>query len=173
MKSDVARFTILFQSCLATNHYRLLQVTRILTSDWMKLHGSHAPRGSLYVNSCCKASLPLVGKTVNMYRFCFEMWNCSLLLEKPLATCNNLICCGTGVNVGGKKRKIAFQLVLQKCCKTCCSFLWLRLYLTTREFILQHNYRPPPHARTIRELYFLPPHTRLCKNTCKGGFNAV
>ena len=139
----------------------------------MKLHGSHAPRGSLYVNSCCKASLPLVGKTVNMYRFCCEMWNCSLLLEKPLATCNNLICCGTGVNVGGKKRKIAFQLVLQKCCKTCCSFLWLRLYLTTREFILQHNYRPPPHARTIRELYFLPPHTRLCKNTCKGGFNAV
>ena len=133
----------------------------------MKLHGSHAPRGSLYVNSCCKASLPLVGKTVNMYRFCFEMWNCSLLLEKPLATCNNLICCGTGVNVGGKKRKIAFQLVLQKCCKTCCSFLWLGLYLTTREFIFQHNYRPPsPPPPTLSKNYsgivFPPsPHTPM------------
>ena len=31
----------------------------------------------------------------------------------------------------------------------------------------------PPYARTIRELYFLPPHTRPCKNTCMGGLNAV
>ena len=38
------------------------------------------------------------------------MWNYSLLLEQPLATCNNLICCVTGVNVGGKTRISAEML---------------------------------------------------------------
>ena len=31
---------------------------------------------------------------------------------------NNLICCKTGLNVVGKTRNIAIQLVLQQCCKT-------------------------------------------------------
>ena len=31
---------------------------------------------------------------------------------------NNLICCLTGLNVGGKTRNIAFPLVLQQCCET-------------------------------------------------------
>ena len=52
----------------ALQQIRLLQVVWILTSDWMKLHGSHAILGS-YV-SCCKTSLPWVGKTSNMGRFC-------------------------------------------------------------------------------------------------------
>ena len=28
----------------------------------------------------------------------------------------------TGLNVGGKKRNIAIQLVLQQCCRTSCTF---------------------------------------------------
>ena len=40
----------------------------ILTSDWIKLRGSHAIHGS-YI-TCCKTSLPWAGKTCNMYRFC-------------------------------------------------------------------------------------------------------
>ena len=39
------------------------------------------------------------------------------------ATCNNLICSKTGLNEGGKTHNIAFQLILQQCCKTSCTFL--------------------------------------------------
>ena len=38
-------------------------------------------------------------------------------------TCRKLICCKTGVNVGGKTCNIAFQLVLQQCFETSCTFL--------------------------------------------------
>ena len=38
----------------------------ILTSDWIKLRGSHTIRGSCF--TCCKTSLPWVGKTRNMWR---------------------------------------------------------------------------------------------------------
>ena len=34
-----------------------------------------------------------------------------------------LTCCKTGLNVDGKTRNIAIQLVLQQCCKTSCMFL--------------------------------------------------
>ena len=34
----------------------------------------------------------------------------------------NPICCKIGLNVVGKKRNITFQLVLQQCCKTSCTF---------------------------------------------------
>ena len=44
------------------------QVSLILTSDWVKLRGSHVLHRS-YV-SCCKTSLPWVSKTRNMYRIC-------------------------------------------------------------------------------------------------------
>jgi len=47
---------------------KLLQVAWILTSDWIKLRGSHAIRG-IYV-TCCNTSLPWASKTRNMYRFC-------------------------------------------------------------------------------------------------------
>ena len=39
------------------------------------------------------------------------------------ATCSNLICCNEGLNVCGKTRIIAIQLILQQCCKTSCTFL--------------------------------------------------
>ena len=39
------------------------------------------------------------------------------------ATCNNVICYQTGLNMDGKTCNIAFQHVLQQCCKTSCMFL--------------------------------------------------
>ena len=39
------------------------------------------------------------------------------------AICNNLICCKKGLNVDGKMGNIAFQVVLQQCCKTRYIFL--------------------------------------------------
>ena len=60
----------------------LLQVAWRLTSDWMKLLGSHAIHGS-YV-TCCETSLSWTGKTRNMYRFFCKK-------KKLLSTfCNNL-----------------------------------------------------------------------------------
>ena len=44
-------------------------------------------------------------------------------LQQLFATRNNLICCKTGLNVGGKTRNIVIQLVLQQCCKKSCTFL--------------------------------------------------
>ena len=38
-----------------------------------------------------------------------------------IVTCNKLICCKTGLNVVGKTRNIAIQLVLQKQCKIRCT----------------------------------------------------
>ena len=42
--------------------------------------------------------------------------------QKSVLTQFNLIFCNTGLNVCGKTRNIAFQLVLQQCCKTGCTF---------------------------------------------------
>ena len=44
-------------------------------------------------------------------------------LQQLLVTCNNLLCCNTGLNVGGKTRNIVIQLVLQESCKTRCTIL--------------------------------------------------
>ena len=52
------------RSNLSCSKSGLLQVTWILTSDWITLRGSHAIHGS-YVTSC-KTSLPWAGKTHNM-----------------------------------------------------------------------------------------------------------
>ena len=35
----------------------------------------------------------------------------------------------TGLNVGGKMRNIAIQLVLQQCCKTSCAFFVARFFV--------------------------------------------
>ena len=39
-------------------------------------------------------------------------------LQQLFENCNKLICCKTGLIVGGKMHNIAIQLVLQQCCKT-------------------------------------------------------
>ena len=111
----------------------------------------------------------LVGKTVNMYRFCCEIWNCSLLLEKPLATCNNLICCETVVNVGGrlKSARSLFNLfcrnVAKHVARFCGSgFIWP----------LESSYSntitapPPPPPHPTQELFgncisSLPTHAHV------------
>ena len=45
------------------------------------------------------------------------------LLQQMLATCNNLICCKTGLNVASKTRDIAIPFVLQQSSKTSCTFV--------------------------------------------------
>ena len=61
----------------------------------------------------------------------------TLYFLQPLSeTCNNLICCKKGLNVGGKKRNAAFQLLSQQCCRTICTFLLPALRLpSVREFL--------------------------------------
>ena len=61
LKGNVARFTTHVRTCL-------LQIARILTSDWINLRGSHVIH-RIYI-IFYKTSLPWVGKTRNMYRFC-------------------------------------------------------------------------------------------------------
>ena len=48
----------------------------------------------------------------------------SLLVAKSSEwICSNLICCKTGLDMGGKTCNKAIQLVLRQCCKTSCTFL--------------------------------------------------
>ena len=42
--------------------------------------------------------------------------------QQLFAICNNLMCCKRGLNDASKTLNIAFQLVLQQCCKTSCTF---------------------------------------------------
>ena len=53
-------------------------------------------------------------------------------LQQIFATCNNLICWKIGLKDASKTSNIAFQLVLQQCCKTSCTVLlpdlpWLNI----------------------------------------------
>ena len=88
-----------------------------LASDWINLRGNHATDGS-YV-TCCKTSLPWVGKTRNKYsRFCCKSRTALYFLQQICATCNKLNCYETGLNVTSKTCNIAIPLVWQQCCKT-------------------------------------------------------
>ena len=53
-------------------------------------------------------------------------------LQQFFATWNNLICRETGLNIGGKTRNIAFQLVLQQVKKLLC-MAWLPRYFIQSE----------------------------------------
>ena len=60
-----------------------------LASDWINLRVNHATRGS-YV-TCCKTSLPWVGKTRDKYsRFCCKSRTALYSLQQIWATCNKL-----------------------------------------------------------------------------------
>ena len=88
LKSDVARCPTHIQICFAIK-IRLLQVAWILTSDWIKLHESHAIHWSW------------AGKTRRGYSgVCCEKYGYLLLSAR---------------NLGGKTRKIPFQLARFKC----------------------------------------------------------
>ena len=100
--------------------YRLMQIDQrgsvqaawILTFDWVKLRGSNAIQ-RIYV-PCCKTSLPWAGKTHNLYRFCCNKKNLSVLSITTFATCNSVICCKAGLKKDGKTLNITIQLVLQQ-----------------------------------------------------------
>ena len=70
-----------------------------LPEYWLITQDSRHIRGSCF--TCCKTSLPWVGKTTFYF------------LQQFFATCDNLICCKTGWNVCGKTRNIFFHLVLR------------------------------------------------------------
>ena len=102
---------------------RLLQVASILTTDWITLRGSHATHG--YYVICCKTSLPWAGKTCtdfvarNRTTLCF--------LQQLFATCINLNCWKTGLNVGGKTRfSTSLAAMLQNKLQVfCCPFCFI------------------------------------------------
>ena len=88
LKSDVARCPTHIQICFALK-IRLLQVAWILTSDWIKLHVSHA----IHWNWAGKTRSGYSGVLLKKYGY--------LLLSAR--------------NLGGKTRKIPFQLARFKC----------------------------------------------------------
>ena len=110
---------------------RLLQAAWILTSDWIKLRGSHAIHGS-YV-TCCKTSLLWVSKTRNMYRFSAKSRTALLFQQQLFATW--FVAKQVWFEFG-KTRNIVIPFVLQQCFETSCTFL---LPVLSRPFL--HVYR--------------------------------
>ena len=118
------------QTCLVT-----YQVAWILTSGWIKIHGTHViHRGCV---TCCKTSLPWAGKTRNMS---------TLLQNKELLStyCQNFSGLETNSFVarqvwflGGNMRNIAFHLTLQQWSKTSSTFL-----LPVSPYLYYGNHNP-------------------------------
>ena len=81
-----------------------------LTSDWIKLRGSHSIHG-IYV-TCCKTNLPWAGK-MRLSTFCNNF-------SQPATT---WFVAREVWFMGGKTRNISFEPVLQQCCKTSCTYL--------------------------------------------------
>ena len=99
---------------------RLWQVAWILTTDWMKLRGimgiTSLAVKQVRVGSVKRATCTdFVAKSRTTFDF----------RQQFCATCDNLICCKKGLNVGGKTRKIVFQLVLlwKQVAPFCCGFI--------------------------------------------------
>ena len=132
-------------SNLSSSKWRLLRVAWILTSDWIKLCGSHAIHRS-YVTSC-KTSLPWAAKTRSMYRFCCKKWTTLYFLQQLFATCNNLICCKTGWMRVVKRAASLFNSfcsnIAKQVARFCCPF-----YRTLKQeaHIHQPTALPVPHA---------------------------
>ena len=93
---NVPRFSTHVPTCFVTN--QIVASCWILTSDWIKLRGSHAIHRS-YV-TCLKTSLSWAGKTRNIH--------IQILLQKVVlldryflqnffTICNKLVCCKTGL----------------------------------------------------------------------------
>lgn len=108
----------------------LSQVARILTSDWIKIRGSHAIHRSYF--SCCKTSLPWASKTRNMYIFSFKKENFSVLYATTFRNCNNLICCKTGLIHG-------WQNALYRYSTTLAALLQNKLHVSVARFLTYLN----------------------------------
>ena len=110
---------------------RLLYAAWILTSDWIKLRGSHA-RNGCYV-TCCKTNLLWVSRTRNMYRFSAKSRTALLFQQQLFAT---WFVARQVWFEGGKTRNIVIPFVLQQCFETSSTFF---LSVLSRPFL--HVYR--------------------------------
>ena len=121
---NVPRFSTHVPTCFVTN--QVVASCWILTSDWIKLRGSHAIHRS-YV-TCLKTSLSWAGKTRNIH--------IQILLQKVVlldryflqnffTICNKLVCCKTGLIRGWRVTSLfnsfCSNLMLQNC--RSCTFL--------------------------------------------------
>ena len=113
-------YTTHIQTCLATN-----QLVAGCTNLLQKVESS-----SFFCDkicTCCVFYQPKANLFCCKWRNSHVMaWLLCNFIQSEIrihATCNNLICYQTGLNMGGKTRNIAFQHVLQQCCKTSCMFL--------------------------------------------------
>ena len=82
-------------------------------------------------------------------------------LQQLFATCNNLICCKTGLNMRGETRNIAFQLILQQCwlfygllpaCH-CIIYLYWRIKFSWNEkfsFLLWYAFSLEPNEKLVK-----------------------
>ena len=86
------------------------------------------------VSSCCskqRVVLLFATKSVQVARFTGPRQTFMARLPRYFiqsevsihATCNNLVCCKTGLKVGGKTCNSVFQNGSRQCCKTSCTFL--------------------------------------------------
>ena len=73
------------------------------------------------------------------------------LNTRPRCLSGNLICCRTGLNVDGKTRNIAFQSVLQQCCKTSCTFFVARFSVA---LVKSRSIPNIPQESTAKEVSF-------------------
>ena len=113
---------------------RLSQVANwVLTSDWIKLRGSHAIQGS-YV-TCSKTSLPWTDRRATCTDFVAKSTTTFYFLQQIFATANNLNCCRTAVSRRPvvKRATSLIQIVLQQCCKTSCTFFCFLFYRTLKD----------------------------------------
>ena len=107
VESNGARFTIRVQTCLATNRVvegceKLLEKVDSSSTFCNKLCTCcvfYRPKANLFCSNWRKSPVR---------RDCVILSNQKSTVEvSTLATCNNLICCKTGLNVGGKTHNTA------------------------------------------------------------------
>ena len=67
------------------------------------------------------STMPLAAKRATWTNFVAKSRSTLSFLQQLFEPCNKKIWCKTGLNMGGKTRNIAFQLIFQQCCKTGCT----------------------------------------------------
>ena len=101
LNSDVTRFTTHVQTCFATNK----SAASCLNTDFWLDKITRRDLRHLLQNKYCLGPLKL---SMQHCRFWFKKQDYSPFVPQLFATCNNLICCMTGLNVSGKTRNIPF-----------------------------------------------------------------
>ena len=98
--------------------FRLLQVARILTFDWLRVSWSHTKHRltSPEDATCYKPSLSLAGKARNIFRFRTSYY----FLQQLFAICNSLIC---------SKKVLFVWLNAQHCFSICPAAMLQKSYM--------------------------------------------